>query len=284
MSQHLKDTIFALLLTAQAVNLLIFFSFLIDFFEAEEHFVVTGSGKSHTMTETESDLGIIPRSVEYILQAIPGHYKFFVKCFEIYNETFIDLMNKSIKQTKSIAISEHVANLQSIEIDSAERFNVTLKEAIERRQKSATSRNASSSRSHAVFQIELQGQYANAHAQIIKSNIIFLDLAGCENATDHFDDIESNKRQIEMKNINLSVSNFRTVIESLKKGDVADYRSSKLTHFLKPYLTQNTKTLLLTTISQETKHLSSSKETLLLAQSAGQIQIKGVKPNLHKMT
>lgn len=238
------------------------------------------------MTETESDLGIIPRSIDYLLQVMPGYYKFTLNCFEIYNETFIDLlMDQSTNQTKSIAIyNEKVTNLQSIEIDSAEKFNLTLKEAIGRRKKSATFRNSSSSRSHAVFQIELQGQYANAQNQIIKSKIIFLDLAGCENATDHFDSTESNKRQIEMKNINTSVSNFRTVIESLKKGALGDFRSSKLTHFLKPCLTQNTKTLLLTTISQETKHLSSSKESLLLAQSASHIKINGVKKNLHNMT
>lgn len=237
------------------------------------------------MTKTESDLGIIPRSIEYLLQAMPGHYEFIANCFEIYNETFIDLLiDKKTIQSKPITICNgQPVNVQTFEIDSTEKFNATLKEVIQRRQVSATERNASSSRSHAVFRIELKGKYANDQNQIINSNIIFLDLAGCENATDHFDNIKGNQRQIEMKNINQSVSNFRTVIESLKKGEVCDFRSSKLSHFLRPCLTQNTKTLILTTISQQTKHLSSSKESLLLAESAGRIQIKGLKKNLLRM-
>lgn len=241
--------------------------------------VFTGSGKSYTMTGSDSDFGLIQRSIEYLLHAMDGRYKFTATFFEIYNESFIDLFGNN---TKPITIQgEKVTNLQSIEIDSVEQFNTALKESIDRRKKSATSRNTNSSRSHAVLQIELEGLYADQHNKIIKSSIMFLDLAGCEKADDHINNAEGSQRQTEMTNINQSVGNVRNVIESLKKGEVADFRSSKLTHLLKPCLTQNTKTLLLATISQETKYLSSSKETLRLAKSAGHIQIKGVKKNLH---
>lgn len=233
------------------------------------------------MLATGADLGVVPKGVEFLLETI--HHKFKANFFEIYNETVIDLLNASTTESKSNAICDgKVTNLHSIDIASADHFNATLKKIIERRKMSATSRNSGSSRSHAVIQLELKGEYANnMKKQVFESNIMFLDLAGSENANDHLDDIESGKRKIEMANINKSLNNFRTVIESLKKKEPAtDFRSSKLTHLLKPCLTKNTKTLLLTTISQENKHLSSSKASLALAQLAGQIQIKNVTQNL----
>lgn len=151
------------------------------------------------------------------MKFIPGHFKFKAKFFEIYNEVLTDLLNTDPK-AKSIVISNgKVANLQFIDIQSTEQFNEILRDAFDRRKVSATLRNSGSSRSHAVIQIEMEGLDKNSKNQVIQSNIMFLDLAGCENANDHLNDIENEKRQEEMANINKSVSNFRTVIESLKK-------------------------------------------------------------------
>lgn len=246
------------------------------------------------MIGSEAELGIVPRSLEYLLECIPGHYKFKAKFFEIYKENLIDLLNNQTHtNNKPIGIYntllstgvkvERVSNLESIEIQSAVQFNETFKKVNDRRKVTATARNASSSRSHSVIQIEVEGMFANVKGERIESTVMFLDLAGCENANDHLDNNTRTTTQIEMANINKSVSNFQIVIESLKNKESApDFRSSKLTHLLKPYLTTNTKSLMITTISQEKKHLSTSKASLALTQSAGQIKIKDVKRNLSK--
>lgn len=251
-----------------------------------------GSGKSHTMIGSDADFGVVPRSVEYLLGCLTGHYTFKAKFFEIYNECFIDLLaDNSLTNSKSNVNHanagtqfERDSNLKMIQIESTAQFNETLKKVNENRKVSATARNSSSSRSHAVIQIKVDGKYANEKGEKIVSSVMFLDLAGCENVNDHLDNIDRGKTQNEMKNINKSVSNFQTVIESLKKKETApDFRSSKLTYLLKPSLTTNTKTLMITTISQETKYLSTSKASLAVAQSAGQIKIKDVKKNREKI-
>lgn len=258
------------------------------------HFYV-GSGKSHTMFGNDADLGLVPRSIDYLLQCMPGYYRFKANFFEIYNENFTDLLKDEGHITsKSIAIYkttlktgasvEKVANLESIEIVSAEQFIETMKKVHVRRKSCATARNAGSSRSHAIIQIEVEGKYANIRGEKIESSIMFLDLAGCENGNDHLDDTGRGTAQNEMTNINKSVSSFQTVIQSLKNKEPAtDFRSSKLTYLLKPCLTTNTKTLLITTISQEKKYLYTSKASLAVTRTAGQLKIKDLKRNLIKM-
>lgn len=242
------------------------------------------------MIGSQRDFGIIPRSFDYLLKCIPGLHQFKLSCFEIYNENIKDLLSEDNSHSKPITIQStaqsigaHVANLEAIEIDSVGQFNEKLNKVVERRKKSATARNASSSRSHAVIQIGLEGQFANKNCERIKSSVTFLDLAGCENFNDHLDTNSRGTTQNEMTKINQSLNNFHTVIESLRKREPhTDFRSSKLTHFLKPCLTLNTKTIMITTISQEKKYLATSKASLAITESAGKIQINDVKKNLVK--
>lgn len=256
--------------------------------------VFSGSGKSHTMIGSDADAGLVPRSVEYLLECIPGGYKFEAKFYEIYNENLIDLLDPNEKPDKPIAIHkialangtsvEKVVNLKSVEIVSGAHFNDLLKDINNRRKVSATARNKGSSRSHAVIEIKLEGILANEKGEKIQSNIRFLDLAGCESANDHLDNNDRAKTQSEMANINKSVNNFQTVIESLKNKEPSpDFRSSKLTYLLKTSLTMYTKTLMITTISQAKKYQSTSKASLTVTQSAGKIQIKNVTKNLIKV-
>lgn len=237
------------------------------------------------MIGSEGDFGMIPRSVDFLMNIMPDRYKVKAQFCEIYNEQLTDLLNENSNPKPAIHQTTNVAkieNLRAIGIASAAQFNKTLIKAIEGRKKSETARNPNSSRSHAVIQIEIEGKFANKENQIIHSNLLFLDLAGCENADDHLESGRS-VTQTEMTNINKSViilTSFQTVIESVKKKEKApDFRSSKLTYLLKSSLTANTKTAIITTISQETKYLSASKASLAVARSAGQIRINNVKRN-----
>lgn len=240
-----------------------------------------GSGKSHTMLGSGTDYGIVPKSIEWLFDHMPDESNFNAEFFEIYNENFIDLLKEihhpeqkpiDIKTTmKNGENTEAVVNATKINIGSFGQFIEVLQMVSRRRKVSETVRNTRSSRSHFVVQIEFMAK--------LDKKVMFVDLAGCENSNDHLE-TDRQMRQTEMSNINKSVSNFRSVIESLKKNETApDFRSSKLTRLLKPCLTKNTKTMIVTTISQNNHHISTSKESLELAQAAGKIRIKDAKKN-----
>lgn len=232
------------------------------------------------MHGTATDPGIIPRSIDFFLNDRRSRVDLHCSFFEIYNEKFIDLLrNVGETDEKPVCImADRISNLKEVVIESIEQFKELSKIVNDRRKIASTQRNFGSSRSHAIVHLRLNGTLDEKRFQ---STFMLFDLAGTENANDHFNGADRDQRTTEMTNINRSVSGFRTVIENLKKGEtVIDYRSSKLTHLLKPCLTDNTKTLLITTISQEVKYFSASKESLGLAKSAIKIQVKNVKPNI----
>lgn len=229
------------------------------------------------MEGTISELGVLPQSIGFLLTNMISQHKMNVSFYEIYNETLYDLLKESTDDCKKIDIFtcqtsngakvERVTNLKEVQISNRQEFCEILAKVNQRRKVSATDRNLQSSRSHAVIQISLRT------SGTVASNIMFLDLAGSENLNDHSNSNDDNNRVLEMRNINKSVGQLRNVIESLKKKESAvDYRSSKLTYLLKPSLTRNCKTLIITTISQATKYFTSSKESMALAQSAAQIK------------
>lgn len=218
------------------------------------------------MFGSHADFGIIPRSVEFLFANIPNQYKVKASFMEIYNEKFNDLL-----KNQSIAtLNEKL----KINIDSYEQFFNVLEKISKLRKQSATSLNPSSSRSHAVIELELNKNLASTADKTVASRITFFDIAGCESSHYVPHGYENHERQNEMAYIHKSINNFRTVIESLKRNEAApDFRSSKLTYMLKPALTSTkTKTLILTNISQKEEHFHSSKNSLLLAQSACQIK------------
>lgn len=229
-----------------------------------------------------SDPGIVPRGIEFLIH----QEKFSLCCsfFEIYNETFIDLLREESEQKQnpveihlknigSGKSAERVSNLKEVQIQSIEQFQEAFKSANERRATAETLRNQDSSRSHAVIQISLKGLSCEKNKQI-ESNIILLDFAGCENSNDHLVDNNGSKRSAEMSNINKSINRFETVLDGLgKKQAFVDFRSSKLTHLLKPCLSTNTKTLIITTAAQELKYISASKAALKVASSANRIKM-----------
>lgn len=252
-------------------------------------YLIAGSGKSHTMYGSGNNLGVVPRSVKYLLEEIKRCDASIVvkaSCFEIYNETLVDLLHvgpkRNIVTIQTVGEVQKVVNLKEIDITTRENFDSVLDLASKGRKIGATQRNTDSSRSHVVFQINLSAKSG------IASNIVFVDLAGMENSNDHLapttiiNENNANQqekiRKLEMSKINQSLSSLRVYVEGLsKKSNDLAYRSSKLTYFLKPYLTKNTKTALITTVSQDKKYFASSKMSFEFAQMVKQIRIGDVK-------
>lgn len=190
-----------------------------------------------------------------------GQYQIKASCVEIYNETFNDLLKKGTIATLN--------EKQQINIESFEQFRSFVVKISKQRKQLAIIGNPASSRSHVVIELEISN-VTNAANRTIR--ITFIDIAGCEPHN-----FECQEKRNEMSNIHKSINSFRTVIESLNRKEPSpDFRSSKLTHILKPTLTsKNTKILLLTHISQKIEQFSSSKNSLSLARSASEIKCVG---------
>lgn len=229
------------------------------------------------------DPGLIYNTINFLIEKSQNEqFTISSSFFEIYNESLVDLMRGEDEQREDMVsirtdgTENHLINLKVINIRSMDQFKKASESANNCRKVAATKRNDGSSRSHAIVLIRLSGIF---NQKSFESSLMLLDLAGAENANDHLNDYDEGKRAAEMSKINKSLLVLRTVIEGLKKNNSSfvDFRSSKLTYLLKPCLTSNWKTLIITTASQERKYLTISKESLALASSANKIRIQSNK-------
>lgn len=196
---------------------------------------------------------------------------FDVKCsiYEIYNETFYDLLNKRGPKKKN-----NITDIAEVQIKSIDEFIQMFKLANNHRRTASTRRNQYSSRSHSVVKISMEG-LARETNENLSSNIHMLDCAGQESLNDLLKNEKNQIRRYEMSTINKAYSGLASVIQCLKKDDeYVNFRHSKLTFVLKPYLTGNARTLIIATTSQEKKYMATSKSIYKVINRANMIKCK----------
>lgn len=121
-----------------------------------------------------------------------------------------------------------------------------------RRTTESTNANQTSSRSHAIFQIQLsiKDKLRNTENEVLCGKLSLIDLAGSERGT-----VTENRgiRLREGAKINTSLLALANCINALgdktKKGFFVPFRDSKLTRMLKDSLGGNCKTVMIATIS-----------------------------------
>jgi kinesin family member 18/19 len=146
----------------------------------------------------------------------------------------------------------------------------------EYRTMSPTEANATSSRSHAVLQINVAQKDRNADINEPHTMATFsiIDLAGSERAS-----VTKNRgeRLLEGANINKSLLALGSCINALcdpRKRNHVPYRNSKLTRLLKFSLGGNCKTVMIVCISPSSAHFDETQNTLRYANRAKNIQTK----------
>ncbi|KAI9208256.1 P-loop containing nucleoside triphosphate hydrolase protein [Polychytrium aggregatum] len=241
----------------------------------------TGCGKTHTITGTPSDPGVISRTMEELFRCIEQRSKTHiiestVSYLEVYNETIRDLL---IPEGPPLHLredeSENHVLVSGLSEHHPKNVNDVMKMLIlgnENRTRAPTEANAVSSRSHAVLQIRIRTREKVTGVTAVwkSATLSIIDLAGSERAS-----ATKNKgdRQLEGANINRSLLALGNCINALcsNKPNHIPYRDSKLTRLLKYSLGGNCKVVMIANISPAVVHYDETQNTLKYANRAKNI-------------
>lgn len=223
---------------------------------------------------------------------------------EIYNESLRDLLvpeHTPLNERNNVTIREDVkghillTGLHTVEINSVEDLMAALNFGSMIRQTDSTAINAKSSRSHAVFSLNLiqrksklqtaQGAEKRFSVPLeamtggdtmvtIDSKLHFVDLAGSERLKNTGAQGERAKEGI---SINAGLASLGKVISQLSSrqaGSHVSYRDSKLTRLLQDSLGGNAITYMIACVTPAEFHLSETLNTVQYAQRARAIQSK----------
>lgn len=246
----------------------------------------TGCGKTHTITGTPQQPGIIFLTMQELFEKIGERSQdktteLSLSYLEIYNETIRDLLvpggskqGLTLREDSNQAVT--VAGLTSHHPRDVQEVMDMIVLGNEYRTVSPTEANATSSRSHAVLQINVaqkdrNGDVSEPHTM---ATLSIIDLAGSERAS-----VTKNRgeRLTEGANINKSLLALGSCINALcdrRQRAHVPYRNSKLTRLLKFSLGGNCKTVMIVCVSPSSAHFDETQNTLRYANRAKNIQTK----------
>lgn len=254
----------------------------------------TGCGKTHTISGTESDPGIIYLTMADLFQRIEDrredwNVEVSVTFLEIYNEEIRDLLAESgshqprgglaIREDKTVK----VVGLVELRPRNAEEVKEIVIQGNLRRTQSPTHANETSSRSHAVLQVHVSQspRTASVTEQRTLGTLSIIDLAGSERAAAT---TNMGQRMVEGANINKSLLALGNCINALCESGGAvrhiPYRNSKLTRLLKFSLGGNCKTVMIVCVAPTSAHFDDTHNTLVYAERATKIKTKVVTRNV----
>ena len=246
----------------------------------------TGCGKTHTITGTHTQPGIIFLTMQEIFERMSDSAgekvsELTLSYLEIYNETIRDLIVPTANKSGLALRDDSNATVSVSGLSTHGPQNVTdvmnlIIQGNENRTMSPTEANATSSRSHAVLQINIIRKDRNATVDEphTMATLSIIDLAGSERASATKN---RGERLIEGANINKSLLALGGCINALcdpRQKNHVPYRNSKLTRLLKFSLGGNCKTVMIVCVSPSSSHFDETQNTLRYANRAKNIQTK----------
>ncbi|XP_069597102.1 kinesin-like protein KIF18B [Ranitomeya imitator] len=243
----------------------------------------TGAGKTHTMLGSEADPGVMYLTMIELYQRIEAikeekSCEVLISYLEVYNEQIQDLLEPkgflAIREDPQKGVV--VQGLSFHQPKSAKQLLQMLANGNLNRTQHPTDANATSSRSHAVFQIYVKqkDRTASINQDIRMAKMSLIDLAGSERASTTN---AKGERQREGANINRSLLALINVINALadaknKKAHIP-YRDSKLTRLLKDSIGGNCRTVMIAAISPSCLSYDDTYNTLKYANRAKEIKL-----------
>ncbi|OWK15147.1 KIF18B [Cervus elaphus hippelaphus] len=243
----------------------------------------TGAGKTHTMLGREGDPGIMYLTTMELYRRLEAcreekRFEVLISYLEVYNEQIHDLLEPK----GPLAIREDpdkgvvVQGLSFHQPTSAEQLLGMLTRGNRNRTQHPTDANATSSRSHAIFQIfvKQQDRIPGLTQALRVAKMSLIDLAGSERASSTH---AKGERLREGANINRSLLALINVLNALadakgRKSHVP-YRDSKLTRLLKDSIGGNCRTVMIAAISPSSLTYEDTYNTLKYADRAKEIKL-----------
>ncbi|ERE68379.1 kinesin-like protein KIF18B-like protein [Cricetulus griseus] len=243
----------------------------------------TGAGKTHTMLGKEGDPGIMYLTTMELYRRLEARqeekkFEVLISYLEVYNEQIHDLLEPkgplTIREDPDKGVV--VPGLSFHQPASATQLLEMLTRGNCSRTQHPTDANATSSRSHAIFQIFVKQQDRvpglTQALQVAKMSLI--DLAGSERASSTH---AKGERLREGANINRSLLALINVLNALadakgRKSHVP-YRDSKLTRLLKDSIGGNCRTVMIAAISPSSLTYEDTYNTLKYADRAKEIRL-----------
>ncbi|MEE6459540.1 hypothetical protein FKM82_000650 [Ascaphus truei] len=262
----------------------------------------TGSGKTYTIggghfaSVAEDEKGIIPRAIQELFQSISEHHNidFSVKVsyIEVYKEELRDLLELETNM-KDLHIREDekgntvIVGAKECQVESADEVLSLLQAGSAARHTYTTQMNEHSSRSHAIFTINICQQRPKnidiakdgspKPVQVITSKFHFVDLAGSERVTKTGNTGERFKESIQINSGLLALGNVISALgDPKRKSAHVPYRDAKITRILKDSLGGNAKTVMITCISPSSSDFDESLNSLKYANRARNIKNKAI--------
>ncbi|KAJ1308525.1 hypothetical protein OPQ81_004228 [Rhizoctonia solani] len=250
----------------------------------------TGCGKTHTISGTDADPGIIYLTMNELFQRIKEieseqTVQVSVTFLEIYNEDIRDLLAEpgsyaprgglTLREDKSNRVV--VTGLVSRSPATAEEVKQLVLDGNTRRTQSPTHANQTSSRSHAVLQVNVTQSPRTASTTECQTSatLSIIDLAGSERASATRN---MGERMVEGANINKSLLALGNCINALcatgGRTRHVPYRNSKLTRLLKFSLGGNCRTVMIVCVAPTSAHYEDTQNTLKYANRAKEIKTK----------
>ena len=275
---------------------------------------------SENQLKGQEELGIIERSIQNIfthnnytsnkdssspknsnmkLRIPMQEFTIYCSFIQIYNEKLYDLLQDSNCECPLIIREEKyqgifVEGLTEYVVTNTEECLALLARGGKTRVIAKTKHNVCSSRSHTIFQLQMESNKPNKEGMLHRAKLNLCDLAGSEKLgggplghmggpnpnAQGLISTRSHTHFLELKTINLSLTSLGKVIFALaNKSMHIPYRDSKMTRLLQDSIGGNTNTVLLSTISPGINCADESFSTINFAFRAKRVQISA-QPNL----
>eukprot|EP00538_Stauroneis_constricta_P006192 CAMPEP_0119549968 /NCGR_PEP_ID=MMETSP1352-20130426/3585_1 /TAXON_ID=265584 /ORGANISM="Stauroneis constricta, Strain CCMP1120" /LENGTH=733 /DNA_ID=CAMNT_0007595699 /DNA_START=219 /DNA_END=2423 /DNA_ORIENTATION=- len=259
----------------------------------------TGAGKTFTMgtAASSSDAdgnsaigehdGVIPRACHDLYATISskcdGNATVELSYMEVYNEEIRDLLTENTNTASMLRIREnmngevYVRGLTSQKVSSPADIGRVMEEASKRRVVASTKMNATSSRSHAICTLRMDGVLKDSSK--FQSKLTLVDLAGSERIKKTG---AAGNRAQEGININKGLFVLGQVVSALSEQRPRfkrkpPYRDSKLTRLLQDSLGGNSRTIMIACASPADFNVDETINTLRYATSARNIKNKATR-------